>query len=80
MNIFAKHYDNSGSLRGKLDLDLFLDSPKRNWVFATNSHFLTPISLQPYGINLWNFKLRLFDLTELIVLIIEGLGKRVAKL
>ncbi len=64
MNIFAKHYDNSGSLRGKIDLDLFLDSPERNWVFATNSHFLTPISLQPDDVNLWYFKLKLFDFTE----------------
>ena len=34
---------------------------KWNWVFATNSSFLIPISLQPYGVNLWYFKLRLFD-------------------
>ena len=53
---------------------------KRNWVYATNSHFSTPISLQPDDVNLWYFKLRLFDLTELIVWNIKGLGKRVAKL
>ena len=52
----------------------------RNWVFSTNSHFLTLISLQPDSVNLWYFKLRLFDLTELIVRNIKGLGKRVAKL
>ena len=53
---------------------------QRNWVFATNLHFLTSISLQPDGVLLWYFNLRLFDLTELIVLNIKGLGKRVAKL
>ena len=51
---------------------------QRNWVFATNLNFLTPISLQPDGVNLWYFKLRLFDLTELIVWNIKGLEKRVA--
>ena len=39
----------------------------RNWVFATNSDFLIPISLKPNVVNLWYFKLILFDLTELIV-------------
>ena len=29
----------------------------RNWVFATNSDFLIPISLQPDGVNLQYFKL-----------------------
>ena len=33
----------------------------------TNSKFLIPISLQPAGVNFRYFKLRLFDLTELIV-------------
>jgi len=51
-----------------------------NWVFATNLHFLTPISLQPDGVDLWYFKLRLYDLPEFIVWNIKGLGKRVAKL
>ena len=40
---------------------------QRNWVFATTSNFLISISVQPVGINIWNFKLRLFDLTESIV-------------
>ena len=39
----------------------------RNWVFVTNSNFLMSISLQYDDANLWYFKLRLFDLTELIV-------------
>ena len=39
---------------------------QRNWVFATNSNFLIFISLQPDILNLWYFKLILFDLTELI--------------
>ena len=29
--------------------------------------FLIPISIQPNGVNLWYFKLRLFDLTDFIV-------------
>ena len=41
---------------------------KRNWVFATNSNFLTPLSFQPDGVNLWYFKLNLFNLTEFISL------------
>ena len=36
-------------------------------VFATNSGYLVPISLQSDGLNLWYFKLGLFDLTEFIV-------------
>ena len=37
---------------------------KRNWVFATNSNFLIPISFQPYSVNLWYFKFRFFYPTE----------------
>ena len=37
---------------------------KVNWIFATNLNFLLPISLQLDGVNLWFFKVRLFDLTE----------------
>ena len=48
-----------------MDLIIFWN-PKRNWVFATNSNFLIPISRQPDGGNPWYFKLRLFDLTEFI--------------
>ena len=46
---------------------------KRNWVFATNSVFVKPISLQPYDVNLWYFKLTLFDLRAFIVWNIKGL-------
>ena len=38
-----------------------------NWVFATNSDILIPISLQLDGVNRWYFKLRIFDLMEFIV-------------
>ena len=38
----------------------------RNWVFATNSNSLIPISVQPDDEELWNFELRLFDLTKII--------------
>ena len=53
---------------------------QRNWVFATNSHFLTPIASQPDGVTLWYFKLRIFDLIELKVWNIKGPGEWVAKL
>ena len=36
---------------------------KMNWVYGPNSDFLIPISWQTYGLNLWYFKLRLFNLT-----------------
>ena len=51
-----------------------------NWVFATNSNLLIPISLQPDVVNLWYFKLRLFDLTEFIVWNIKGLHHQFAKI
>ena len=35
---------------------------ERNWVFAIL------ISLQPDGVNLWYFKLKLFDLTSITTL------------
>ena len=48
----------------------------------TNSNFLFPISLQPDSVNLWYYKLRLFDLTECIVwnnwdlfIQLQGIGK-----
>ena len=40
----------------------------RDWVFATNSYFLIPISFQPVYVNHWYFRLILFDLTEFICL------------
>ena len=46
---------------------------QRNWVFATNSAFVRPISLQPYDVNL-----TLFDLTEFIVWNIKDLRHWVA--
>ena len=36
------------------------------WGFVTNSNFRIPISLQPAGVDVWYFKLSLFDLTEFI--------------
>ena len=41
----------------------------RNWVFATDSIFLIPISLQPGGVHLLYFQLESFDRTG------EGGGK-----
>ena len=40
--------------------------------------FVKPISLQPYDVNLWYFKLTLFDLTEFKVWNIQGLRHWVA--
>ena len=34
---------------------------QRNWVFATNSNFLIPISMQPDVANLWYFKPLIFQ-------------------
>ena len=49
-------------------------------VLATNSIFPLLISFQPYGVNLWYFKLRLFGLIEyIIVWYIKGLLHRVVK-
>jgi len=39
---------------------------QKNLVFVTISNFLISISLQPCGLNLYIFKLRLFDLTKFI--------------
>ena len=44
----------------------------RNWVFAKSINFLIPISLQPEGVHLWYFELRLFNLREFIVSNIKG--------
>ena len=40
---------------------------QRNWVFATTSNFVIPISYQPDGVYLRYFKLRLFESTEFII-------------
>ena len=56
---------------------------ERNWVFATNSDFVKPISLQSYGENLWYFKLTLFDLIAFIAWNIKDLrhwGATISKL
>jgi len=39
---------------------------QRSWFFVTNSDFLIPIPLKLNVVNLWYFKLMLFDLTEVI--------------
>ena len=46
---------------------------QRIWVFATNLNIPFSLSLQPGGVNLWYFKLRLHDLTEFLVAKIEVL-------
>ena len=55
---------------GNANVTIRLSSLKiqqRYWVFATNSNFLVLISLPSNGLDLWYFKLRLLDQTELIV-------------
>ena len=53
---------------------------QRNWVFATNSDFLIPISLRPDVVDLRYFKVRtLFDQIT-VVWNIKGLHHRVAKI
>ena len=41
-------------------------NPERNRIFATHSDSTISISLQPDGVNLWYFKLSLFDLKWLL--------------
>ena len=48
---------------------------QRNWLFATNSDFLIPISFEPNAVNLWYFKLIFFDLTKVIVWNFKGLRR-----
>ena len=43
-------------------------------------NFLTPLSFQPDGVNLWYFKLKLFDLTKLSVWNTKGLHHQVEKI
>ena len=49
-------------------------------LFETNSNFLIPISLQPYGVKLWFFKLRPLDLAEFIVWNTKRIKHWVAKI
>ena len=51
-------------LKIKINKYLWLKNMERNWVFATNPNFLTPIYLQPNYVNLWYSILWLFDITE----------------
>ena len=46
---------------------------KRNWVVATNSSVLIPITLQPDDVILWHFKLILLYLSKFIARNIKGL-------
>ena len=52
----------------------------RIWGFAANSNFFNLLYLQPDGLNLLYFKLRPFDLTELIVRNTKDLRHPVAKI
>ena len=40
---------------------------EKNWVLVSNSNFRNPISLQPHGVNLWYFKLRIFGMPKFII-------------
>jgi len=66
-------------LKTKIIQNLMLDAfRQRNWVFAKNSTFEIPISFNPDDLNLWYFKLTLFNLTAFIVWTIKGLQHWVA--
>ena len=52
----------------------------KDFINLTNLTFLIPISLQLDEVNLWYFKLRLFDSTEFIVWNIKGLLHQVVKI
>ena len=58
-------------IKGNLGFGSFflLKRSQGNWVFATNTNFLIPIYLLPDGGTHWYFKLRLFNLPKLIVLL-----------
>ena len=53
---------------------------ERNWVFASDLNVLLPSSLQPDGVNLCYFKLKILDLTEFIVWNIKFLQHQVAEI
>ena len=53
---------------------------ERNWVFATNSGFLTPISLRPDVVDLRYFKLWILFYQIVEVWNIKGLHYRIAKI
>ena len=66
-------------------MTLTLHSPKKPQFileneFAINPNFPIPIVLKPNVVNLWYFKLRLFDPTEYIIWNIKGLRYRVTKI
>ena len=49
-------------------LNFFKRFGKMNWLFASKSSLIIPISLQPENVNLWHFKRWLHDMqTEFIV-------------
>ena len=52
----------------------------RNWVLVLNSNFLILLTLQFDYVNLWYFRLWLFDKTKFIVWNIEGFWLSVAKI
>ena len=60
------------------ELRITLGLKGTDWVFGTNWNFLITISLQPDDVNLWYFKLTLFDLSEFIAWNIKGLRHWVA--
>ena len=64
-------------IKPQLNLNFFI---QMNRVFATDSNFIFPISLQPHGVFLLYFKFRLLDLAQFIIWNIKDLQHRVAKI
>jgi len=63
-----------------LSIIVFVRVILRKLSFCHNFKFSIPISLKLKGVNLWFFKLRLSNLTEIIVWNIKGLHHQVEKI
>ena len=59
-------------------LQIFKKTRKSNWILCSYLQF--SVSMQPDGVNLWYFKLILFNLTELLVWNVSGVWHWVAKI
>ena len=62
-----------------LSREFHINLCQRNWVFATNSVFVKPISLQPNGVDLRYFKLWIMLDERILVWNIKGVHHQVEK-
>jgi len=70
-------------MEGQLEItftNLRIKNMLRKWVFAANSIVLIPKSLQPDGVDLYYFKLRLFDLPKTKIWNFKGQRNRVVNI